>query len=289
MITHPYSLPPGGRWLRGNLHAHTTRSDGRNEPQVVLDAYAELGHDFLMVSDHDILTVADDYAGWDMRGLIAIPGNEISAAGPHVLHVGADRLVEPDRDRQKVIDEVNATSGFVVVNHPNWERDFNHCPLEKMVEWTGYVGMEIYNGVIGVLDGSPYATDKWDQLLAQGRRIWGFANDDSHGRTADFGLGWNVVYVTDPTPAGVVEALREGRFYASTGVEISAIEVDGNRLRIETTNADRIVALRDVGRRFAVVDDKAIEVEVPDGATYVRFECWGSGERRAWTQPFWTE
>ena len=42
-----------GMWLKGNLHAHTTRSDGRPEPQEMLAAYAALGHGFYGFGDHD--------------------------------------------------------------------------------------------------------------------------------------------------------------------------------------------------------------------------------------------
>jgi hypothetical protein len=86
-----------------------------------------------------------------------------------------------------------------------------------------------------------------------------------------------------------MDALRHGRFYASTGVTITSIEVDGLTIRLETENAQRIVALQQTGRRFAQVDDRAITVQVPDDATYVRFECWGAGERFAWSQPFYVE
>ena len=125
-------------------------------------------------------------------------------------------------------------------------------------------------------------------LLTKGRRLWGFANDDSHASTGDVELGWNVAYVQDPTPAGVVEALRQGRFYASTGVAIRRIEVEGRRIRLETENAARIVALGHGAKRFAQVDAAHIEVEVPAEMRYARFECWGRGEAFAWTQPFFS-
>ena len=288
MLDHPYTNLSGGQWLRGNLHTHTTRSDGDRPPQEVLDDYADRGNDFLMISDHDICTSTDDYAQWNTRNMTMIPGNEVTAAGPHLLHVGGERRIDPHPDRQRVIDEVRAAAGFAIMNHPNWQEHFDHCPLAKLQAWDGYAGIEIYNGVIGRLHGSPYATDKWDMLLAAGRRVWGFANDDSHAAEGDIGLGWNVAYVTDPTPAGVINALAAGRFYASTGVTISDIAVDGRRIRIEAPDARRIVALTDVGRRLAVSDDSDIEIECPQGARYVRFECWGDGEQFAWTQPFWS-
>jgi hypothetical protein len=278
----------GGQWLRGNLHVHTTRSDGEKTPQQIIDAYAALGHGFLMISDHDTLASPDFYATLDSKGLVLIPGNEITKGGPHFLHVAADRVLEPHPQRQLVLNEAAQISGgpgypggpgFIIANHPNWEARFDHASIEQLREWTGYVGLEIYNGTIGRLDGSPYATNKWDMLLAAGRRLWGFANDDYHGRRDFVGAGWNVALVRERTVPAVVAALRAGRFYASTGVVITAIQVEGLRIRLETQNAQRI----------AQVDAAVIEVEVPPTATYVRFECWGTGEQFAWTQPFFVQ
>jgi hypothetical protein len=285
-IVHPYENLAGGEWIRGNLHTHTTASDGRRPISEVVADYAGRGYGFLMISDHDILTGAAEYGSLDPGRMVLIPGNEITANGPHLLHVNADRLVAPDADRAAVIAEINRGAGFAIVNHPNWLADFNHCPLDRMVAWSGYVGMEIYNGTIGRLDGSPYATNKWDMLLAAGRRVWGFANDDSHRPAIDIGLGWNMVYAEKRTPNAIVDAMAKGRFYASTGVTINHIAVRGNRITIKTDNARRIVALMQTGRRFEQVDNSQIEIEVPDHAAYVRFECWGDGESFAWTQPF---
>src|SRR5438874_12906010 len=40
-------------WLRGNLHAHTTFSDGVKEPNELVAAYDALGYDFLAITDHE--------------------------------------------------------------------------------------------------------------------------------------------------------------------------------------------------------------------------------------------
>ena len=285
-LDHPYRSLTGGQLLRGNLHTHTTATDGKHTLQRIISDYAQLGHGFLMISDHDVYTSTTDYRRCDGKGLVLIPGNEVTANGPHLLHVGAARRVAPSALRQQAINDINASKGFAVVNHPNWTDNFDHCPVARMREWVGYVGMEIYNGVIGRLKGSPYATNKWDILLTEGRRLWGFANDDCHFGGWDQGLGWNVAYVKRRTAAGVVEALGAGRFYASTGVEIESIQVRRRRIRIQTTNARRIVALGPSGARLAVSDAPDIDYEVSGGTRYVRFECWGDGESFAWTQPF---
>ena len=60
-ITHPYENLNGGSWLRGNLHTHTTNSDGTHDMQNVINTYANLGYDFLSISDHDIFTGLTEY------------------------------------------------------------------------------------------------------------------------------------------------------------------------------------------------------------------------------------
>lgn len=85
---------------------------------------------------------------------------------------------------------------------------------------------------------------------------------------------------------GGIDALRNGRFYASTGVTITDIMADGQRIVVQTADAERIVAIASGGGRLASVNESTIEIDVPDDNSYVRFECWGRGEQFAWTQPF---
>ena len=53
-LTDPYTLSDsdGYFWVKGNLHCHTTNSDGRVAPQERLDQYVAQGYDFLCLSDH---------------------------------------------------------------------------------------------------------------------------------------------------------------------------------------------------------------------------------------------
>lgn len=282
MLESPYrsSLP----WYRGNLHAHTTRSDGRREPQVVIDDYAARGYDFLMISDHDMLTAPSEF---DDRGMVLIPGNEVTARGPHLLHVNASERLEP-QDRQRVIDAIHADpAAFAVMAHPNWHPDFNHLPQISLEALQGYVGIEIYNGVIERLAGSSYATDRWDMLLGQGRRVWGFANDDSH-LDGDVELGWNVVQADERGVEGIVAALRRGSFYASTGVSLDSIEVDGDTIRIEAGEDVRFAVYREFQKRISTSIGTTLEFTAPsdDKLKYVRVEAHGARGRVAWTQPF---
>ncbi len=277
-------LPGPGPWLRGNLHTHTTESDGNLSPQAAVDAYAAMGYDFLMISDHDRVTPV---APLDPKGMTLLQGNEITANGPHLLHVNAAAKVEPLPDRQTVIDSIIAMGGMAVMNHPNWEAHFNHCDQSTLEMLRDYTGIEIFNGVTLRAEGSPVATDRWDMLLSRGRRVWGFADDDNHD-DIDRGVCWNMVQSASRGAEAILEALRLGRFYASTGVVIDEILVKGAHIRVLTQNAQAFHVHYDHGRMAARVNGPELDFEVPHDAAwrYVRVECFGPGASQAWTQPF---
>ncbi len=41
-----------GRFLKGNIHTHSNRSDGALSPEAVCRVYREAGYDFLSLTDH---------------------------------------------------------------------------------------------------------------------------------------------------------------------------------------------------------------------------------------------
>ncbi|MBM3262788.1 MAG: PHP domain-containing protein [candidate division Zixibacteria bacterium] len=291
-LISPYA--EGQRWLRGNLHTHTTFSDGKRTPEAVIKDYENRGYDFLAISDHDVFVKPDKYQR--MTQMTLIPGVEVSANGPHILHVNAQTLVPPHENRQQVLDEISAQpESFAVLNHPNWlaplpDLHFSH---ERMRSLTGYAGIEIYNGVIERLPGIPLATDQWDLLLSKGHRVWGFGHDDSHD-VQDVELAWNVVQSHDRRGGPIVAALREGRFYVSTGVEIQSVRIKDRHIVILTNNAMRIRFISRWGVIRHTMDSQAAEFIIPDDPNvrdwmYIRMECYGPRGSMAWTQPIWIE
>jgi hypothetical protein len=288
-IVSPYR--DGGAWLRGNLHAHSTESDGARDPEAVVRDYAARGYDFLALSDHDTFTDPSDL---DPAGLLLLPAVEVSSNGPHTLHVGATRTVDPAEDRQAVVDAIGDDGGIAVPAHPNWEEEFAHWPHGELDRVEGYAGIEIYNGLIEHHPGAATATDRWDQVLSSGRRVWGFANDDSH-RPWEVAAGWNVVQVEERTPAAVLDALASGRFYASSGVTVREVSVTDGTVHVRTDDADRVRLVSDYGLVQQVVDGPVATFRVPDqlvhrsGHSYVRIECVGHGGDMAWLQPMFLE
>lgn len=289
-LVSPYAEE--GMWLRGNLHAHSTNSDGVRAPNRVVEDYAARGYDFIAISDHDTFTVPTETAL--EAGIVELPAVEVSANGPHTLHIGATEVIPPHEDQQKVVDAVHDDGGVVVAAHPNWQAGFSHWPQAELEQITGFTGIEIYNGLIEHHPGAAIATDRWDQLLSAGRRVWGFANDDSH-RPWEVAQGWNVVQAEERTLEAITEALATGRFYASTGVTVKQIDISGAELTIETADADRIRLITDHGVVQQTVSGSTATFIIPEQLVYreeheyVRIECAGRGGDMAWLQPFFLE
>ena len=50
------SLCSAEQWFRGNTHTHSLWSDGNDFPEMIADWYEKEGYDFLVISDHNILS-----------------------------------------------------------------------------------------------------------------------------------------------------------------------------------------------------------------------------------------
>ena len=57
-----------GRWRRGNTHTHTLWSDGDAAPEMVARWYREHGYQFLVLSDHNVLSVLTKFFPIEEKG-----------------------------------------------------------------------------------------------------------------------------------------------------------------------------------------------------------------------------
>ena len=95
----------------------------------------------------------------------------------------------------------------------------------------GVLGIEVFNGVIGRLEGTGWAEDVWDALLSAGKRTWGFANDDFH-RWFDLHKAWNMVYSPSREKKDILSAFRKGCFVASTGLMLEEFSLEDGVIRV---------------------------------------------------------
>ena len=138
-------------WYKGNVHTHTTKSDGDADPEVVVEWYKNHDYDFLVLSDHNHRTIIDGYSD----ALILIPGEEVSArilGGDIPIHlngIGISRVVEPIdaggvvETLQANVDLITEAGGIASLNHPNASWAYDH---KDIVQIEGATLLEVYNG-----------------------------------------------------------------------------------------------------------------------------------------------
>ncbi|HYI08353.1 MAG TPA: CehA/McbA family metallohydrolase [Thermoanaerobaculia bacterium] len=292
------TVPSDAAWLRGNLHTHTSESDGDSAPADVVAWYATHGYDFLVITDHDKITKAESDA------IVLIPGEEVTDRLPkkplHVNAIGLTRVVLPQKGAtpvevlQRNIDAVREAGGIAAINHPNFGWAFG---APELVQLKGATLLEIASGHPFVnTEGPPSVESMWDLMLTAGKRIWGIAVDDMHHlkRVWDTdvvlpGKAWVVVRAEKREPAAIVAALSRGDFYASTGVELVDYVVNEKSLKVTVKEKNlaryRIRFIGSGGRVLQETRGLEATYAIRGGEGYVRAKVIDSNGRCAWMQP----
>ena len=306
-VSFEVPAPAEGRWYKGNTHAHTTESDGDSPPEVVARWYQEHGYDFLVLSDHNVFTDPAALANLVDSSFLLVPGEELTSSFDgrpvHVNGLNLPGLVEPRSAETLVgtiqanVDAVREAEGVPHVNHPNFRWAFGAAELAQ-VERDRL--LEIFNGHPLVHNegggGLPGMEAVWDSLLTGGKRIYGIAVDDAHHFQGEFapgrsnpGRGWVAVKAAVLEAAALMNALEEGRFYASTGVELSDVVVAPRRLEVHIRPRGDFrfttAFIGAGGRELARTGDNPAVYELADDVGYVRARVTDSMGYHAWTQP----
>lgn len=303
----PGETVPLKRWYKGNLHAHTLNSDGDSSPRDVAAWYRDHGYDFLVLSDHDVITDTSSLQHNVSGRLLLIPGEEVTDAfngkPVHVSAVNPASVVHPAHGNTLVetiennLEMVRKAGGLPSLNHPNYRWAITSA---EMLQLRDLPLLEVYNGHPEVnnagVGGGESVENMWDALLTAGRRTYGVAVDDAHdfkriGKTfSNPGRGWVMVKAGRMTRQSIMAAIAAGNFYASTGVELNAISFAGGELRVEiATTIGGPVTTYFIGAGGEVLGrscDRVATYRFRGGEKYVRARVEGSGTQTAWTQAF---
>lgn len=272
----------GAVWYKGQLHAHSTRSDGSESPSAMLHFYQDRGYQFIALTDHDI-ACSDIYADPGVPGIRYIPSEEDGLyLETHLLAIGLTRHESPcgpkeDWSMQHRINYVTDQGGIAVLAHPFWKNGSWGPLLEKdLCALGGYIGLEIANHD-DQFGGNAQAIALWDELLAADRRVWGFAVDDAHSfDPGGINRGWIMVnslrYADVPVDSAnlahqvpdqqdILDSIKQGRFLAWTR---TVAENPG----AAADDATPLVTIGTAGPRVIVSTD---QIAVNQGDAILRF------------------
>ncbi len=290
--------------LKGGLHCHTTRSDGKGTPEEVIRLHKENGYDFLALTDHRIYNYKNYAEDVDIT---IIPGMEFDNTIDrtdgfrtfHEVYIGPDdetngyaqdeelpRGEEPNQEAfQKLLDDAHRRNNLTFYCHPQW----SSTPARYFDKLKGNFAMEVWNS--GCAVENDMDTDNgpcWDELLGMGQRIFGVATDDGHAMYQHC-KGWVMVNAENNVKS-ILDALKNGAFYSSCGPVIKDFYVDEeNTVHVETSECEKILFHCDKhpSRKFTAEDKPLVsaQADLKNSYEYIRVTVVDKEGRKAWTNP----
>ncbi len=299
MIETVFSKP--GKFWRGNLHTHSTLSDGKWTPEAVCRLYKDAGYDFVAITDHFKerygWPIADTLA-YRSEGFTTLIGAEVHTDGMdfgngwHIVALGLPfnfAHTPLDESGPQLARRALDAGAFVMAAHPQW-----YAMTENDMLSLGDIhAVEIFNAGVGHDSDTAESTYMLDLMLARGKRISACATDDAHFNlnARDRIKGWVRVKSTELTPEALLTSLKAGDYYSSTGPSIYDIQViPGEKLYVRCSPASQIYAL---GRpiEFTSVSEHSIteaEFSLKDWRSdYVRVLVRDEYQHKAWSNPIW--
>ena len=278
------------KFYKGNTHAHTTDSDGRVTPEECMRQYKAAGYDFLAITDHWRVRGESNY-----EGMLIVPGVEYDFPFPtQTLHLvclfpdqESSRGVRRDSTHKEAIRLVNSAGGVAIAAHPAWSLN----TTEFLCSLDGVDIAEVYN----TMSDEPYnaprgnAESLLDVAAANGKLYRLAAGDDAHAYRGEQCVSCVMVQAEALTVPAVLNAMRQGRFYASQGPEFKNIEVNGREIFVETSPVASITFISNafwIEGRCMHGDGltQRLYTARPEEA-YVRIQITDRDGKKAWSNP----
>lgn len=176
--------------LKGALHVHTTCSDGELTIQEVIKVYADLGFDFIALTDHDFLMRPGCYEVVKTlrTDMIIFPGIEMTVFEKGYVHVNK---IPGDKEVLHIF------------NHPS-EMDL---PMEKAMERINSVGERIPLDAVEITS-KGFRTPEFEIPEIPYVKV---ATDDSHSRLG-CGRAW-IEMDSMRDKDKIIRAVRHGDFW----------------------------------------------------------------------------
>jgi hypothetical protein len=228
-------------------------------------------------------------------------------------------VVETVRNNLRMVAEQAERLGRPILahlNHPNFHYSFTAEQLAEVLEEQFF---EVYNGHPGINhlgdDEHPGDEELWDvaNALRLGKMkaapLFGVATDDSHdyhGGNVAPGRGWVMVRSEKLEANALIEAMKKGDFYASTGVVLDEVSYADGVLMVKATVQDGVdYEIQFIGTRqgegaepgevLAIKEGPSASYSLQGDELYVRAVVTSSRahpnpsftdqQEQAWTQP----
>jgi predicted metal-dependent phosphoesterase TrpH len=221
-------LPRGAAgWYRGDLHSHTTHSDGEISVSDRVRGAVARGQDFLAITDHNTVSHFRELDGWP-DGITPIRGSEVTTFHGHMNCFGLREVIDwRDAARgsgaARIVEQAHAQGALISINHPSAFGDpwCGGCHWDfALVDFASIDAIEVWNGRWRMPESDNNgALAFWTDLLDAGFRPTAVSGTDSHSAEEDdyIALPMNRVHADDRSEGAILDAIRRGRVVLSSG------------------------------------------------------------------------
>jgi len=91
------------------------------------------------------------------------------------------------------------------------------------------------------------------------------------------------------TSSNILESIRTGNFYATTGIILNEYQVNGKKITIESQNGDTIKFIGKNGSVLKTVIGGKASYRIMNRDYYVRARIVNAEGKMAWTQPVFSD
>jgi len=288
-LNNPFTQP--GKWYKANLHAHTTNSDGKWAPQDVAGYYRKHGYQVLALTDHDR---TNNVKALTREDFLVISGAEYAVRrigggeAHHIVALNIPRGFSPGtaaRNANALIRAVKAAGGESILAHPCWSKH----RYDQFADLKNLAALEVFNFISEEIGRSSSEAD-WTHLLDAGRILPAVAVDDAHTYPENACGGWIWLKLPALTASNVIEAVRHGCFYSSSGPRIDDFQIKDGRILLRCSPAKAVYLILHQpfggaayhGRKGLI---RSLDVPLPADWQVFRAVVVDSLGRRAWTNP----
>ncbi|TKZ22147.1 PHP domain-containing protein [Shimia litoralis] len=303
----PTAFTAAGQFYRGNLHTHSTLSDGVLDPSEVCRRYKAEGYDFISLTDHFIGTFG--YPVADTRGFrddafTTILGAELHSGMMkngelwHILAVGLPLDFAPSHSPSfspepgqetgpEIAQRARDVGAFVTVAHPQW----SGLTLEDAMSVTAAHAVETYNHGCAIGCDRPDGFHTMELMLSAGRRVNLIATDDAHFSEPDHFGGWVMVKSQANEPDMLLAALKSGAYYSTQGPELHHVEVTDTEIIVECSAVASVIVQGHGAAARVQHGDSITTARIPlerfRKGEWLRVSVIDADAKRAWSNPIW--
>lgn len=279
--------------VKCNLHAHTDRSDGEFNLQALCELYRKENYKYLAITDHrvyydkahlyknlQVLSGCEFNCYLDLDKsyqfhLLALKDKQNDNGIRHNESPYNKQFFTSLEEVQHLINELKARGNLVFIAHPKNPL----IPLSILRQLT-FDGFEIYN-TKALSDASSY----FDELYKLNPEVLMIATDDSHKLYYDNKKAFFKSYIAI-MDNDFYKNLKQKAYYASTGIDIVNLKINGDCLEVEVDKicTIRIIVYKATGDFYSSIFDgmKFLNFNFEKNDHSVRIEM-VRGEKKAWT------